>query len=311
MNDSPLVSVVIAAYNASRWIAETLESVLAQNFTDFEIILVDDGSTDDTAQVVAGYGERVCCIHRSNGGGSSARNVGIRAARGEYIAFVDADDLWAKEKLRLQVDLLKRTGLAWVYCDAIAFDDKSGRRLYRFGKANHQYDGDILKSLFHACFIPSPTPVIRKSIFENIGYFSEDLNIGEDWDMWLKIAAYHPIGLVSVPLAYYRVHSTNETGKHDPQAFLQGQLTSIGRAITREPARLGPLKNRAMANCYIGAGRRWASRGRLQKARQMFRSAIQLSPGLVEGYINWAGCLVGGLPLRVTITMSRWVLSKY
>jgi glycosyltransferase involved in cell wall biosynthesis len=310
MNDSPLVSVVITAYNASKWIGETLESVLAQDFTDFEVIVVDDGSTDDTTAVVAGFGGRVCCIHKPNGGQPSARNVGIRAARGEYIAFVDADDLWAKEKLRLQVDLIKRTGVAWVYCDAYTFDDKSGRRLGRFGKANRQYDGDILKSLFLAQFIPSPTPIIRRTVFEHVGYFDEHIRVAEDWNMWLKIAAHYPVGLVSVPLADYRCHSTSVIGGLDPQAILHAMLTFIERAIVREPVRLGPLKNRAMANCYIDAGRRWASRGRLREARQMFRSAIQLSPGLVEGYIDWAGCLIGGLPLRVAIKMYRWVLSK-
>lgn len=310
MTDFPLVSVVITAYNASNWIGETLESVLAQDFSDFEVIVVDDGSTDDTTMVVAGFGERVYCIHKANGGQPSARNVGIQAARGEYIAFVDADDLWAKEKLRLQVKLLKGTGVAWAYCDAYTFDDKSGRRLGRFGKANRQYDGDILESLFLAQFIPSPTPIIRRAVFEHVGYFDEHMKVAEDWNMWLKIAAHYPVGLVPMPLADYRCHSTSVIGGLDPQAILNAQLTLIEKAIAREPARLGPLKNRAIANCYMGAGQRFASKSRLKEARQMFRSAIQSSPALVAGYIYWAGCFVGGLPLRIAIKMYRWMLSK-
>ena len=287
MSDNPTVSVVIPAYNAARWIGETLDSILAQTFQDFAVIVVDDGSTDDTAAVVAGFGERVCCMHKSNGGQSSARNVGIRAARGEYIAFVDADDLWAKEKLRLQVDLLKRTGLAWVYCDALAFDDESGKPLFKFGELVQQYDGDILKPLFLADFIPSPTPIIQKSVFEHVGYFDEDrtLQNREDWDMWLKIAACYPIGLVSEPLANYRVHSTSMTSSEDPQVFLQGHFAVIERAIAREPTRLAPLKNQAIANRYVHAGRSMAGQGNTRGAREMFAQAIQYCPGQWQAYI--------------------------
>ena len=309
MNDSPLVSVVIPAYNASKWIGETLESVLAQDFTDFEVVVVDDGSIDDTAQVVAGYGGRVCLIRKQKGGVSSARNVGIRAARGEYIAFVDADDLWAKEKLRLQVDLLKRTGLAWVYCDGVAFDDKSGRRLFRFGKANRQYDGDILKSLFLASFIPSPTPVIRRSVFGKAGLFNEKTNmrpIGEDWDMWLRIAAIYPVALIPQPLAYYRVHSASISVGADPFIKMQGCLAVVEEAVSREPARLGPLKNRALSNIYIATGRLLAVRGQTASARRMFLQAIHLTPCSILPYLYW-----GMAPVARWAKMMRNILYGY
>ncbi len=296
MKDSPLVSVVITAYNASRWIAETLDSVLAQDFTDFEVIVVDDGSTDDTAQVVAGYAERVCCIHRPNGGQPSARNVGIRAARGEYIAFLDADDLWSKEKLRLQVDLLKRTGLAWGYCEAWAFDGESGKSLFKFGELVRQYDGDILESLFLADFIPSPTPVIRKSVFEHVGYFDEDrtVRIGEDWDMWLRIAACYPVGLVTEPLAYYRVHETSMTGGETPLSRLHGQLSVIEKAVVREPVRLGPLRRHVLAERYVASGKGYAGMGRTSMARAMFVHAMRYNPANPLAYVFWLSTWLGG-----------------
>src|SRR5919201_1733113 len=105
---NPTVSVVIAVYNGARWIAETLDSVLAQSFPRFEVIVVDDGSTDATPAVAASYGDRVRYLRQDNGGQPSARNAGIRAARGSYIAFVDADDLWVPTKLQMQVDFLAR-----------------------------------------------------------------------------------------------------------------------------------------------------------------------------------------------------------
>ncbi|TRZ52750.1 glycosyltransferase [bacterium] len=312
MSDNPTVSVVIPAYNASRWIGETLDSILAQAFRDFEVIVVDDGSTDDTAAVVAGFGDRVCCIHKPNGGAPSARNVGIRAARGEYIAFVDADDLWVKEKLQLQMDLLKKTGLAWGYCDAFAFDDKSGKRLYRFEKNFHQYAGDILESLFFVDFIPSPTPVIRKSVFEHVGYFDEDRaeRIGEDWDMWLRIAACYPIGLVSQPLAYYRVHTTSIMGGEDPLRRLRGELGVIKKAVAREPARLGSLYKGVTANYYINAGRAMAGQGNVAGAREMFAQAIHCQPGRGNAYVFWLSTLLGSKVLGKVIQLNR-LLRRY
>lgn len=308
MNDIPMVSVVIPAYNASQRIGETLQSVLAQDFTDFEVIVVDDGSTDDTTTVVANFGERVRCIQKLNEGTASARNVGIRAARGEYIAFVDADDLWAKEKLRLQMNFLIRTGLAWVYSDALAFDDESRKSLFRFGKMFRQYAGDVLEALFLNDFIPSPTPIIRRSVFEHVGYFNSTCSkFDEDWKMWLNIAARYPIGLISRPLAYYRVSGASKTGRRDPLTIIQVDKTIIENAVAKEPARLSPLKNRALANSYFRVGRILARDGNLQEARQLFHYAVQLSPGLIGAYVDWVGCLVGGFPLRVAINLRQRV----
>jgi hypothetical protein len=295
MSHSPLVSVVIPAYNASRWIGEALESVLAQDFTDYEIIVVDDGSTDDTARVVETYRERVRCIRKPNGGVSSARNVGIRAGGGAYVAFLDADDLWTSDKLRLQLEVLTRNEVAWVYSDAWAFDGESGVVLHRLGKVVRQYDGDILEALFVKNCIPSPTPVIRRSVFEHIGCFDEaaKLSIGEDLCMWLKIAAEYPIALVPVPLAYYRVHATSTTGMRYPGVLLQGHLAVLEDAVARAPARLGPLRERAIANCYLHAGRASLGKGYLAEARRLLLHAMQYYPAIPAAVLLWASTLLG------------------
>lgn len=290
----PTVSVVIAAYNASRWIVETLESVLVQDFTDLEIVLVDDGSIDDTAQIVARYGKLVRYIYKSNGGQPSARNTGIRAAKGEFIAFLDADDLWTKEKLRLQLNLLNETRVAWTYSDAFVFDDESGNLMHRAGKLFRLYDGDILKPLFLGNFILSPTPVVRRSVFEQVGYFDEDeaVHIGEDWYMWLRIAARYPVGLVPEPLAHYRIHTQSMTGGANLLPRLNGYLAVIERMVAREPERLGPLKNRAIANAYVAIGRIMIRQGDRMQARKMFVKALQHHPGTSDAYLFWVSTLL-------------------
>jgi len=308
MSHIPLVSVIIPAYNASNWIAETISSVIAQDFIKYEIIVVNDGSTDDTEAVVARFKEKVQCIYKLNGGQASARNVGIRAARGKYLAFVDADDLWTKDKLGLQVELLAATDAAWVYSDAFAFDGRSGRILYKLSRMLRQYDGDILKPLFLSDFIPSPTPVIRRSVFEKAGLFNGKNNMRnrEDWDMWLRIAAIYPVALIPQPLAYYRVHSTSVTGGEDSFIKMQSCLAVVEEAVLREPIRLESLKNLALSHVYIGMGRSLAMRGQTASARRMFLKAIRLTPRFILPYLYW-----GTAPFARWAKMMRNILHRY
>ncbi len=300
MSADPTISVVIPAYNAARWIGETLESVLAQTYQDFEVIVVDDGSTDETAAVVGEFGGRVRCIQQPNRGQASARNAGIRAARGEYIAFLDADDLWLKEKLHIQVGLLKSSGLAWVYSDAIAFDNQTGRVLFRFGQVDRQYAGDILELLFFTDFIPSPTPVIRKSVFEQVGCFDEHKTVQnrEDWAMWLRIAACYPVGLTPEPLAEYRVHPTSMTGAEDPLIRLNGHLAVIEIAVAREPLRLGRYRSQVISKHHLIVGKSYAGMGQTKAARAMFSTAILYDPGRAAGYVFWLSTWLGPKFLR-------------
>jgi teichuronic acid biosynthesis glycosyltransferase TuaG len=288
------VNVVIPAYNASRWIAETIESVLAQDFHDFEVVVVDDGSIDDTAAVVARF-KQVQYILKSNGGEGSARNTGIRATSGEYVACVDADDLWLPDKLRVQTELLRETGLAWAYSDGYAFDSSSGHTLYTFSEVRQHFSGDILRPLLLEDFIPCPTPVIKRSVFEAVGYFDESrlLRMRADWDMWLRIAARYPIGYVGRPLVRYRIHSGSGSNSEPPSVAFESHLAVIERAVSREPERLAPLRKRAMARQCIAAGRIWLGQGDLTMARAMFAQSIRLFPRYAQSYPLLTATLLG------------------
>jgi glycosyltransferase involved in cell wall biosynthesis len=307
----PMVSVVIPAYNAAAWIDETLESVQAQTYRDSEIIVVDDGSSDETEKVVARFSS-IKYIYRKNGGAAAARNDGIRAARGEYVAFLDADDLWLPDKLSLQIDLLERTGLNWVYSGAYAIDGQTGRTLFTFGKLRRQYSGDVLKPLFIEDFVPSPTPIVRRAVFDIVGYFDEaTIARGvEDWDMWLRIAARYPIGLIGNPLACYRVHAASTVQTELATSLLGKNLYVIELALKREPERLERLRSESTARMYIRIGQLCARRKNLIDARKMFAKAIFSNPLTIKAYVYWFGTFVGQRAANVYINSLHWLRRK-
>jgi glycosyltransferase involved in cell wall biosynthesis len=309
---NPLVSVIIPAYNASEWIAETVQSVLAQEFTDYEIIVVDDGSTDATGAVVARF-PQVRYIYQRNGGQGAARNTGIRAAQGAYIALLDADDVWKPEKLRLQVALLQQTQLAWVYCDTYFFHGRAGAISHTYGDSGRLHTGDILQPLFLDVFMSSITPVIRREVFDHVGYFNDIALVRnrEDWDMFLRIAARYPVGLVNRPLAGYRIHSASSVRSEPIGRFFASQLFVVEQAAAREPARLGPLKQRAVARTCIAASFKLVKSGQHKAAARMLARAHRTAPGAIADNV---ALLVGANSTNTRETLIRlgkWLRFKW
>lgn len=204
-----VISVVIPAYNAGGFIKRTIDSVLAQTYRDYEVIVVDDGSTDNTAEVVKSYAGKVRYIHQENAGDGPARNTGIRAAKGDWIAFLDHDDEWLPEKLRLQMELLDRNpGLRWCgtnyhrVCGARRTTDGNRAALSRALR-----DSDYFEDFFTAvhekgCGLITSTMLVRRGAFEQAGVFGSGWLQCADLDMWWRIAYCFPrIGYLPEPLA--------------------------------------------------------------------------------------------------------------
>lgn len=206
---TPLVSIIIPAYNAARYIKEALESALHQTYPNCEVVVVDDGSTDHTRKILEPYMEegKIRYIYQKNKGLAGARNAGIRAARGAYIALLDADDLFLPEKVREQVEALEsHPSYGVCYCDILHFTDTTPRVFY-----HHRYNypsGNILEPLLSVQFINPLTIVARAEVFERYGYFDEQLRRSEDWDLWLRWA-YAGVEFFHLhkPLAHYRIRS--------------------------------------------------------------------------------------------------------
>jgi glycosyltransferase involved in cell wall biosynthesis len=217
MTEQPLVSVVCPAYNCERFINAALDSVFAQSYRPIEVIVVDDGSTDSTAELVKGYRE-VRYLSQTNRGPSAARNRGIRAARGEFVAFLDLDDLWIPEKLAKQVAALEscpESGLS--FSDMRLFDSAGQDRLTMFQKyrLTGEYFGHdsvverAVAKLVTVNFIPTSSVLARKAAMTQVGGFDEQFRKSEDWDLWLRMAMLRPITYVSEPLILKRVHEVN------------------------------------------------------------------------------------------------------
>ncbi len=260
---SPLVSVIIPAYNAEQFIEQAIQSVLAQTFQAYEIIVVDDGSTDKTQDILRGFKGQIHCIFQENCGPSSARNAGIKIAQGEYIGFLDADDLWTPTKLEVQLDYMKRyPDIALVCSDHQDFDVEGDLPGSWLGSKRIFEDSDISEGpiqnaflqLIQDNFISTPTVILKKACFEEIGGFDEEIWSVEDRDLWLRISASFSIACIPKIFCKRRRHQSNISKR-------QGELTLKGRIrVLEKNWRLFPglvpdlIWRRELAEYYFNLG---------------------------------------------------------
>ena len=206
----PKVSVIIPAYNAMAYLPETLESVLNQTFTDFEVLIVNDGSSDGIVEWAAQIQDvRVQFITQENQGPSGSRNTGIWKSQGEYLAFLDADDIWEPTKLEKQIQCLEQNlDIGLIGC-GVAHIDENGDILDVFD-ASKSEGIELKRELFiFNIILCGSTPIVRRCCFEKVGFFEHSIRGPEDWDMWLRIAKCYSISVIQEPLVRYRQHSDN------------------------------------------------------------------------------------------------------
>jgi glycosyltransferase involved in cell wall biosynthesis len=271
-----LVSVVIPVYNRADTVAAAVQSALDQEYSPIEIIVVDDGSTHETAEVVARFGDRVRYLRREHGGQALARNQGIRAARGEFVAFLDDDDLWVPGKLDAQMRVFEaRPELALVYGRYSGF----GEEAERDGEIHFEVSPSPL-GLFRRNFIGTLTVVVRKSCLESVGMFRQGIQGVEDYDLWLRIAAEYELGMVDEIVARYRYHAGNFSGRR--RTIAEGELCALLNARDLY-ARAGidlprSVVRRRLNRVVARLGRAHAQEGSTREARRCFGRALRLAP---------------------------------
>lgn len=246
----PLVSVIIPAYNAEKYIAETLESALAQTLQDIEIIVVDDGSKDATASVVQGF-PQVRCIRKTNAGVSAARNHAVSHASGEFLAFLDSDDIWHPDKLRQQVDALRKHpdsvfSRTEYTCEPADLPRLKSARAST--SAPHLVIPDLQTS-FLAPYFTTSTVMVRRSAFDEARGFDSTLRIAEDVDFYLRVLAKHPKLILMTEQLVYKRPVAGSLGDDSEAGYIQ-LLQVYDRFLAQEPEARASLGKHNIAQAY-------------------------------------------------------------
>jgi glycosyltransferase involved in cell wall biosynthesis len=310
----PKVSVVIPTYNYGRFLGEAIQSVLDQTFQDFEIFVVDDGSTDNTKEIVDSFKDhRIKYIYQENRGVSAARNTGIQTSIGEYITFLDSDDVWLPQNLDLKVKLLdSRPDVALVCSDMYIFDERTGVTcrlwhdkpfLYKLNprKAAKQALREMLSST--GCFIRPPVTVVRRLVFTEVGYFDESLRTGEDWDLFVRVVLRFRIETIDIPLYRRRKHSAALTANPDEDYL--GNIAVINKALHSYLLSNQDRKvlKRTLAHTHFYYGREMIVSGRIAMGREKLLVSIRVNPWCIRPYIYLAGSFLGS---GVILTLKSW-----
>ncbi len=270
------VSVIIPAYNKAELTAQTVESVLSQTYPNIEIIVVDDGSADSTRQRLACFTDRIQYIYKENGGACSARNRGLQSAQGEFIAFLDCDDLYMENKIALCADFLRKNkDVGFVHTAAYFIDDK-GEVVGKYSHPQSRHQGWIVKRLLQGNYICNSTPVLRRSCLDEVGPFDESVFAPADWDLWLRLASRAKAGYLDQPLTKYRV-TGNHTFSYLDQSY-EDEVHVLEKFFNTHALYGRLLKKQSLASCYLRYAQAYLLKGDLAKVRVNFQQAWRNDP---------------------------------
>lgn len=278
----PKVTVIIPTYNRARYLGEAIKSVLDQELSDLELIVVDDGSTDATPALLRAITDpRMRCVRQLNRGISAAMNAGMRAASGDFVARLDSDDLWMPDMLLTLVGVLEarpEIGVASAKGQAI---DSNGHLLPEVFGMRERFPGHTLRTLVYDDCICNIALLARRSCFDRTGLYDESLIANEDWDMRLRLARHCRFCFVDRVLAHVRWHDDNLTGAHSARFadVLDTRTVPLDRLFSDPdlPPAVRAMKSIAYTNVYLFRGQRWLLAGDVNKAWHEFRLAIHVS----------------------------------
>lgn len=300
---NPLVSVVIPTRNRGQYISQALDSVFAQTFTNYEIIVVDDGSTDNTKELLTPLIQKGSIRYELQDakGVSAARNYGVRVARAAYIAFLDSDDLFLPTKLEKQLSVFSRDKeLGFVHCSFSKFDDQ-GQDLGVRDTARFQ--GQIYPSMLleWSVLMAMPCMLMRADVLKEVGGFDEQMTWAEDLDLWRRIARRYRVGTVPEALVKVRVHAASTS--FDKTGGSRGFERYLEKAFAEDPGLKEGFRKQAAAKMYAKLAQNLLGEGgaeQMQQARQHALRALAARPLQLSAMATW---LASYLPMRVRHTL--------
>lgn len=250
-----LVSIIMPAYNAATYLREAVDSALGQTYREREIIVVDDGSTDDTHHILADYGKEIRVVRQANKGSAGACNAGVAIAQGEWIAFLDADDIWLPDKLARQIEVCGNSAIA--HADSVCFGETLPCELPR-SSFEPPYFGNVLRELLIRNFITKSTVLMRRQVFLTCGGFDESYVAVEDWPLFLKVCAVHELGYLPDVVVRYRVHKKSKSmqGRKtlaDHLRIISAAFSADGVGRSFPELRTEALVSSYQVNCHYSA----------------------------------------------------------
>lgn len=326
------VSIIIPTYNQAKYIAQTIDSTLAQTYPNVEVIVVNDGSTDDTAAILVGYGDRIKCISQANRGLAGARNAGFSVAQGEYLLFLDSDDIIPTEKVARHLEQFDKQPEVGVVYSGWQYIDQTGNPLP--GDMRPGKQGRLLKELLLSNFYCIPgAAILKRQLIDQVGLFDETLKAEEDIDMWTRIAhAGYKFGYIDELLLQYRIHANSLSTQADHQvkyafARLDKFFSAPNLAVDVQQ-----LKPEAYSRLHYISAARFFRAGQAEAGREHLRLATTVYPPLAadeQWLTEWASgfalsrhtpdaerflnCLFDNLPTEATTltTLRRKVTAQY
>ncbi|WP_372985200.1 glycosyltransferase family 2 protein [Marinobacter sp.] len=280
MKDEPLVSVVIATYNMGQYLPDAVESVLNQHWKNLEVIVVDDGSEDNTAESISRFNDdaRFRYVRTANQGQPKAKNRGLAESKGEFIGFCDADDLWHPDKLKLQMPLFKDSSVGVVYSE-VSYIDELGMLIDK-PKPYYRYSGKVTNHLVIKNFIPFGTALIRRACMTKDGVFDESLPMGIDWDLWLRYSLNWEFKYNPEKTYAYRLWSGQMS--HNYRGRYDNAIKILTKFLMKYPDAIpGSVISRAWADIYVCRAMEIA------KSERTFREPfIDLMHGIKHDWLN-------------------------
>jgi len=297
-NGGPLVSVVIPSYNYGHLISDALDSALDQTYKNLEIIVVDDGSKDDTKNVVKKYGKKIKYIHQENRGLSAARNKGIKNANGEFIAFLDSDDIWFRNKIEAQVtEMEKDDRIGLVSCSMQEIDEEGGV-IRDITYKDYNNEDDLFAELIQKNIVSGgSSAIVRKNCFDQVGLFDENLQPAADWDMWLRIQQQYKVKIIEQVLVKARVGAYNMSSVKNVESMLDDEFKVLDRQLlTNEKLKNNArLKNKALSyRFFCAAWAYWKSNDITNATKFIFKSYL-------KNPLSFLNKHQGGLMIKILI----------
>jgi glycosyltransferase involved in cell wall biosynthesis len=276
VNTAMNVSVIIPTYNSEKYISSAVKSVLNQTHHNFELIIVDDGSVDNTQEIINSFNDqRIKYIYQENSGVAVARNTGIENSSGEHIAFLDADDIWVPEKLQIQLDIIsERNDVCMIYSAIEMF--YTGNDRTKIIKYNHD-DNNFVEKLITDPFksIPYPSTVIlKRSCIDKAGTFNPEFKTGEDWDLWLRLSELGKCRYVNQPLVKKLTHNESITNSLDLKSTEEYHIKLLNKFFANNPE-YKKLKFKAYSMIYYDIACRYYGRNNFIPTNELYLSLLK------------------------------------